>query len=102
MENTPEQLQLFYNSLENIKSFSIWNILREIKVLDKTDKSWEEKILTERKVFSYNINKGKITSNTQTTDIKGKVRHIRTSKIRKLVKAFKTKHFENFNIRNFI
>jgi hypothetical protein len=73
MENTPEQLQLFYDSLENIKSFSIWNILREIKVLDKTDKSWEQKILTERKVFSYNINKGKITSNTQTTDIKGKV-----------------------------
>lgn len=72
MTKMPEQLQLFYDSLEKIESFSIWNILREIKPLDKTDKTWEEKVFIERKIFNYNINKGEIVSNSQITDSNGK------------------------------
>jgi hypothetical protein len=72
MTDIPEQLEKFYKSLEKIESYSIWNILREVKPLNEIDKNWEEEILIERKIFNYNINKGEIVPNSHITDINGK------------------------------
>lgn len=61
----------FYKSLEEIKSISIWNIQRELNPAIPTNGEWHKNIITERKVLYLNLNKGKLVSNTITTEING-------------------------------
>ena len=64
----------FYESLEKFESLNIWNIQRELSATERIkSKKWENKILTERKALTFNINKGELEQNTQVTNINGKV-----------------------------
>lgn len=71
MIKRPKNIKTFYDSLENIKSLNIWNINKEIVSIDNINPRWKSKILTERKALNFNINKGELQLNFQTTDIKG-------------------------------
>jgi hypothetical protein len=72
MAKIPKNIRAFYESLDNIKSLNIWNINKEIAFIENIDKKWQSKILTERKILNFNINKGELQLNFQTTNIKGK------------------------------
>ncbi|MCZ8196674.1 MAG: DUF4209 domain-containing protein [Flavobacterium sp.] len=63
----------FYNSLENFKSLSIWNIQKELQEVLPKEGNWDDNIITERKVLFLNLNNGKLISNALVTDIKGNV-----------------------------
>lgn len=70
-----DPVEEFYTSLENIKTFSIWKINRQIKPFEK-DLSSEAtiQIITERKVLSLGIKKGDI--NWTSVDIDGKMNNL--------------------------
>jgi len=72
MTKVPKNIKAFYQSLENLKSLNIWNINKEIASIENIDQRWKSKILTERKVLNFNINKGELCLNFQTTDIQGR------------------------------
>lgn len=72
MTKIPKNIESFYTSLENIKSLNIWNINKEILSIEKINQQWKSKILTERKALNFNINKGELQLNFQTTNIDGK------------------------------
>ncbi|WP_233896901.1 DUF4209 domain-containing protein [Tenacibaculum piscium] len=73
MNKTPNEMKYFYNSIENLNSLNIWNIQKEIKNTLELDEEWKEKVRIERKVLNYNLNKGNLTLNSQTTDINGHI-----------------------------
>lgn len=73
MKEIPDELKEFYNSIENLNSFSTWNIHREIKQTTRIDGDWEDKLITERKSLNYNLNKGQLKTNVQVTDTKGQI-----------------------------
>lgn len=72
MTKVPNNIKAFYQSLENLKSLNIWNINKEIAFIENIGQRWKSKILTERKVLNFNINKGELRLNFQTTDIQGR------------------------------
>ncbi|MCM4157272.1 DUF4209 domain-containing protein [Gramella sp. AN32] len=76
MKNIPEKVEEFYDSIENLNSLNIWNIQRELKPIENLEVDWKSKIVVERKILNYNLNKGKLLNNVQTTDLKGKVQKI--------------------------
>lgn len=80
MKQVPEELNEFYNSLENLNSLSTWNIQKELKPAPKIKGEWKEKIIVERKLLNYNLNKGELITNVQVTDTKGQVVSIRIDK----------------------
>ena len=73
MNEIPDELKEFYDSIENLNSLSIWNIHRELKVSAKIKGDWKKKIIVERKSLTYNINKGELVSNVQVTDSQGQI-----------------------------
>lgn len=73
MEEIPNELKDFYDSMENLNSLSIWNINRELKATTKIKGDWEKKIIVERKSLSYNLNKGELITNAQITDSQGQI-----------------------------
>lgn len=73
MKKKPSEIVKFYNSLESLESLNIWNIQNELIESSKMKDEWHDNILTERKILSYNINKGQLISNVKITDIKGKI-----------------------------
>jgi len=75
MKTTPKNIISFYSSLDNLKCLNVWNINKEILPIENIDKAWKSKVLTERKILNYNLNKGQLESNFQTTDITGKVQN---------------------------
>ncbi|MBN8567284.1 MAG: DUF4209 domain-containing protein [Flavobacteriales bacterium] len=72
MDKIPENILLFYSSLDNLQSFNIWNINKEIQTIENIDQEWKSKILTERKVLNHNLNKGRLEANFQSTNVIGK------------------------------
>lgn len=73
MEN--KELSDFYNSLDNIKSLSSWDIQKTIVPFDnKIDKENEWKIIAERKVIftQYDFQSGKLLIPIQNLDVDGK------------------------------
>ena len=76
MNDIPNELKEFYNSIENLNSLSTWNIMREINPSQRIDGDWEDKLITERKSLNYNINKGILITNSQVIDSKGEVANI--------------------------
>lgn len=73
MNTYPKEVKAFYNSLEKIDSINVWDILLNIKYTESTEGKIEKNIITERKVFNLNFNNGKLLSNSQLTDINGKI-----------------------------
>ena len=73
MNDYPKEVEEFYNSLEEINSIDIWDIHLSIKYTEATEGDTEKNIIAERKVFNLNFNNGKLLSNTQLTNIDGKV-----------------------------
>ncbi|MEJ4088322.1 DUF4209 domain-containing protein [Galbibacter orientalis] len=73
MKEYPEEIKDFYDSIENLKSLSIWNIHRELKPTKQIRGEWEDKVIVERKCLTYNLNKGELKSNIQVTDVKGHI-----------------------------
>lgn len=73
MNEIPEELKEFYASIENLKSLSIWNIHRELKITSRTNGYWEKKVIIERKLLNYNLNKGRLVTNVQVTNQKGRI-----------------------------
>lgn len=76
MNEIPDELKDFYDSIENLNSLSIWNIHRELKVTAKIEGEWEKKIIVERKSLNYNLNKGELLTNVQVTDVQGQITSI--------------------------
>src|SRR5690606_20434431 len=76
MNEIPEELKDFYDSIENLNSLSIWNIHRELKVTSIIEGDWEKKIIVERKSLNYNLNKGELLTNVQVTDLQGQITSI--------------------------
>lgn len=76
MNNIPDELKEFYNSIENLNSLSIWNIQRELKPTKRIKGDWEKKLIVERKSLNYNLNKGVLMTNIQVTDTKGQIASI--------------------------
>ncbi len=76
MNNIPDELKEFYNSIENLNSLSIWNIQRELQPTKSIDGEWEKKLIVERKSLNYNLNKGELLTNVQVTDTKGQIASI--------------------------
>lgn len=74
MTKIPKEVKEFYDSIENLNSLSIWNIQKEIKPSKKIEGEWEAKLIVERKVLNYNINKGELITNVQITDINGQIK----------------------------
>jgi len=77
MKETPDELKEFYHSIENLNSLNTWNIHREIKNTKRVEGEWEKKVIIERRTLNYNINKGKLETNVQVTDIKGQITTIK-------------------------
>lgn len=75
MNKIPKKIVDFYQSLENIKSLNAWNINREIAPIEKISKIWKSKILIERRILNYNLNKGILELNFTTTNEKGGIQH---------------------------
>lgn len=73
MSKIPDELKDFYDSIENLNSLNIWNIQRELKITAKIEGEWEKKIIVERKSLNYNLNKGKLITNVQVTDVQGQI-----------------------------
>src|SRR5690606_37932479 len=73
MNKIPDELKDFYDSIENLNSLNIWNIQRELKITAKIEGEWEKKIIVERKSLNYNLNKGKLITNVQVTDVQGQI-----------------------------
>lgn len=73
MKENPNEIQSFYNSMENLESLNIWNIQKELETIENLDIYWKNKIVAERKILTYNINNGKLINNVQTTDINGDI-----------------------------
>lgn len=73
MNEIPDELKDFYDSIENLNSLSIWNIHRELKLTAKIKGDWEKKINVERKSLNYNLNKGELVTNVQVTDSQGQI-----------------------------
>ncbi len=62
----------FYNQLEELTSLNSWDIISQLKPIDRRlDKSIEEKIKTERKVFSIQLNNGDLIPQISTPNKKG-------------------------------
>ena len=76
MNEIPDELKEFYNSIENLNSLSIWNIQRELKPTKRIKGDWEKKLIVERKSLNYNLNKGELITNVQVTDTKGQIASI--------------------------
>ena len=76
MNEIPDELKEFYNSIENLNSLSIWNIQRELKPTKRIKGDWKKKIIVERKSLNYNLNKGELITNVQVTDTKGQISSI--------------------------
>jgi hypothetical protein len=76
MNQIPDELKDFYNSIENLNSLSIWNIHRELKITAKIEGDWEKRIIVERKSLNYNLNKGELLTNVQVTDSQGQITSI--------------------------
>ncbi|MDO6745553.1 DUF4209 domain-containing protein [Tenacibaculum soleae] len=76
MNEIPNELKSFYDSIENLSSLSIWNIHRELKVTARIKGDWEKKIIVERKSLNYNLNKGELLTNVQVTDSQGQITSI--------------------------
>lgn len=72
INSAPVELKNFYQSLEDLKSVSIWKIFDTINFSENIDGEWETKLITERKVLCYSLNKGKMVSSTISFDVKGK------------------------------
>lgn len=73
----PKEVNLFFNSLEDIKSLNVWNINKELSNCDKIrTTAWRKKIIIERKVLFHNLNGGQLHSNAQSTNKKGKVEKV--------------------------
>jgi hypothetical protein len=65
-------LDSFYNQLEELTSLNSWDIFSQLKPFDeRLDNNIEEKIKTERKVLSIQINNGDLIPLTSTTNTKG-------------------------------
>lgn len=68
------ELAKFYNSLENLKSYNIWNINKEIAPIEcDLPKEFISEITTERKVLSFNLNKGDLVSSWTYTEVDGTI-----------------------------
>ena len=80
MNDIPEELEEFYKSLENLNSLNTWNIQRELKPTENINGEWRKRLLIERKILNYNLNKGQLVSNIQLTDIQGQVNKISLNK----------------------
>ncbi|CCG53049.1 Protein of unknown function [Flavobacterium indicum GPTSA100-9 = DSM 17447] len=72
MNDIPNEITDFYNSLENLQSLNIWNIQKELKNSERIE-NWDDKVIIERKVLSFNLNNGQLLSNSQITDLNGKI-----------------------------
>lgn len=68
----PTEIKLFYDSLENLKSLNIWNINKEISAIKSIDEAWKHCIVIEKKILSFNLNKGVLKPNFIGIDAKGK------------------------------
>lgn len=73
MSKSPKKIVDFYQSLENIKSLNAWDINREIAPIEKVSKIWKAKILIERRILNYNLNKGILELNFITTNERGEI-----------------------------
>lgn len=73
MKEYPDEIKDFYDSIENLKSLSIWNIHRELKPTKQIRGDWEDKVIVERKCLTYNLNNGELKSNVQVTDVNGHI-----------------------------
>ncbi len=76
MNQIPDKLKDFYDSIENLNSLTIWNIHRELKVTAKIEGDWKKKVIVERKSLNYNLNKGELLTNVQVTDSQGQITSI--------------------------
>lgn len=73
MKNIPSQVAEFYKSLENLDSLNIWDIQKELCLDKKIKGVWRSRIITERKVLLFELNRGRLLSNVQLTNSKGKI-----------------------------
>ena len=76
----PTELIKFFETLENTRFLHPWNISKELAYTENIDGEWEKKLKAERKLLTYNINDGRLTTSFTTTDIKGKPIPIEFSK----------------------
>lgn len=72
INKVPDELVNFFKTLENTRFLNSWNVSKELDYSDDIDGEWENKLITERKLLTYDINDGKLTSSFTTTDIQGK------------------------------
>lgn len=72
MNEYPKEVKEFYDSLESIKSLNIWNIQRELQTSERIESS-DKNVIIERKCLLFNLDKGKLFSNVQITNIKGEI-----------------------------
>ncbi|MCW3085099.1 MAG: hypothetical protein JWP12_2465 [Bacteroidetes bacterium] len=71
---TPSYIQLFYDNLDEVTSTDKWDLLKLLRPIEeKIDASWEDNIKTERKILSFEINAGRISSETEIVDANGAV-----------------------------
>jgi hypothetical protein len=68
----PLELQKFFKTLENTRFLHPWNISKELEYTYDIDGEWEKKLIAERKLLTYSINDGILTTSFTTTDIGGK------------------------------
>lgn len=68
----PSEIQKFFKTLENTRFLHPWNISKELEYTEDIDGEWEKKLIAERKLLTYNINDGILTTSFTTTDIEGK------------------------------
>lgn len=76
----PKELEKFYKSLEKTRFLNSWNIRKELDYSDDIDGEWQNKLIAERKLLTYDINNGKLLSSFTTIDIEGKTIPIEYSK----------------------
>tara|TARA_B110000881_G_C18568749_1_gene514340 strand:- start:82 stop:1857 length:1776 start_codon:yes stop_codon:yes gene_type:complete len=61
--------KMFYDSLEQIKTFDIWEISSHLAKTNRENHEEEKDIITERKVLTYNLNKGRLIHSSTSTNI---------------------------------